>query len=167
MKCQGYCASTWIGPLRRPLFAWKVPVETLLAPPCRYSTEYLYSPGVGGMNLMRKALPSSESQNPATRHFLFLSAFSSQPVNSVSMKGFWAWGQETLAVTSTKSCASMLSADCENETCKGVRCMQPQNKTQWHTNARICSLSLYRCHTQFMIFLRCSFELLALTQSYR
>jgi hypothetical protein len=79
---------------------------------------------------MRNLLPSSESQNPSTCHRLRPSADSNHPLNSASVKGFRAWGHETLAVTSTISYAEISGEDWLKETFRGRTLPQEGKKTQ-------------------------------------
>src|SRR5215475_12785010 len=71
------------------------------------------------MKRIRKTLPSTESQNPSTCHFLLPSVVSKFPSRVASVKGFAARGGSTLAVISRMSYASTTGADCEKETPAG------------------------------------------------
>src|SRR6266850_1275731 len=88
------------------------------------------------MNLTRKTLPSSESQNPSTCHLFLPSAVSKYPPNLASTKGFRACGQEMLAATSKKSYASILSADFEKEICEESADLQAPTREQMHNKTK-------------------------------
>src|SRR5438094_4327447 len=72
------------------------------------------------MKRMRYTLPSGESQKPSTAVRSVWPAFAKDPRTVTSVKGFSASGPATFAVTSTKSYASTLPADCENVTSLGT-----------------------------------------------
>jgi hypothetical protein len=95
------------------------------------------------MKRMRYTLPSGESQKPSTAVRSVLPVLAKDPRTVTSVKGFGASGPATFTVTSTKSYASTLAADCEKVTSLGTPSKADGSaKVNNHANSHLVQLNM-------------------------